>query len=198
MASKLGRPLAQRDRTSGKALLARRPPRAARRSSGEPRPTRPHMPGYGLPRDARGLLPWRWAEQRLRKSHNYWLITTSPDGAPHAMPVWGIWSDSAFYFSTGRTSRKAKNLAKNPRCIVCNELADQAVILHGVAEEVTDPGEIRRLGVRYFAKYKPWKLDPAMGPVYGVRPVLAFGMPEAKFSTAATRWIFADARRVKK
>src|SRR6185295_10383571 len=90
-----------------------------------PKARRPNMPGYGLVKGPRGLLPWKWAEQRLRKSHNYFIVTTRPGGAPHAMPVWGIWVDSVFYFSTGRTSRKAKNLAKNKRCVVCNERANE-------------------------------------------------------------------------
>jgi hypothetical protein len=27
-------------------------------------PSRPHMPGYGLPEGPDGLMPWIWAEQR--------------------------------------------------------------------------------------------------------------------------------------
>jgi nitroimidazol reductase NimA-like FMN-containing flavoprotein (pyridoxamine 5'-phosphate oxidase superfamily) len=155
------------------------------------------MPGYGLAQGTRGLLTWRWAETRLAKSHNYWLMTTGPKGTPHAMPVWGIWFQGAFYFSTGRQSRKARNLALNPRCVVCNDRADEAVIVQGTAKEVTEPEQIRRLGVPYHAKYKPWKLDPAMGPVYAVRPAVVFGMPEAKFTSGATRWMFAGRSRVK-
>lgn len=154
-----------------------------------PQASRPYMPGYGLPQGTRGLLPWKWAQERLTKSHNYWLLTTLPDGAPHAMPIWGIWVSGKFYFSTGRASRKAKNLAKNPRCVVCNERAEEAVILHGDAAEVTDVALIRRLGKTYHAKYK-WKLDPAMGPIYTVRPRIAFGMAEERFQNAATRWTF--------
>ena len=33
-----------------------------------PNASRPHMPGYGLPKGTKGLLPWGWAEQRLKKS----------------------------------------------------------------------------------------------------------------------------------
>jgi general stress protein 26 len=155
-----------------------------------PRASRPHMPGYGLPPGNQGLLPWRWANERLSKSHNYWLVTTKPDGAPHAMPIWGIWVNAVFYFSTGRQSRKAKNLTANPHCVVLNERADEAVILEGVAKEVTDRAEIRRLGVPYHAKYEPWKLDPKLGPIYAVRPVVAFGMAEEEALQAATRWTF--------
>ena len=155
-----------------------------------PRPERPHIPGYGIPDSRKGLLPWSWAEQRLKNSHNYWLITTSPDSRPHAMPVWGIWVDSVFYFSTGRTSRKARNLGRNPHCLVCNERTHEAVILHGQAEEIRDPKLIADLGKPYYRKYKPWKLDPAMGAIFAVRPAVAFGMYEKKYATSATRWIF--------
>ncbi len=148
------------------------------------------MPGYGLPKTDRGLLPWVWAERRLARSHNYWLISVRPNGRPHAMPVWGIWVDGAFYFSTGRESRKARNLALNASCVVCSELADEAVIVEGVAEKVTDKKLQARLARPYHTKYKPWKLDPEMGPIYAVRPRVAFGMYEKRFVDAATRWGF--------
>lgn len=106
------------------------------------------------------------------------------------MPVWGIWVDGAFYFSTGRESRKARNLTRNPRCIVCSERADEAVIVEGVARRVTDRTAQARLARPYHAKYKPWKLDPTTGPIYAVRPRVTFGMHEKRFLEAATRWRF--------
>jgi hypothetical protein len=36
-----------------------------------PEASRPHMPGYGLPKGKKGLLRWKWADDRLKKSHNY-------------------------------------------------------------------------------------------------------------------------------
>jgi len=150
------------------------------------------MPGYGLPTTRKGLLPWAWAERRLTRSHNYWLVTVRPNGRPHAMPVWGVWFGGAFYFSTGRDSRKARNLARNRRCVVCSERADAAVIVEGVARIVGDTELLARLARPYDAKYRPWKLDPAMGSVYAVRPRVAFGMYEKRFVDAATRWAFRD------
>lgn len=162
----------------------------SRKGTRDPKAARPHMPGYGVPRDHKGLLPWKWAQRRLTQSHNYWLITTRPDGAPHAMPVWGVWVDSVFCFSTGRESRKARNLAANAHCVVCNELSKEAVIVEGVAREVTNPDQIKELGRPYHRKYKPWKLDPSMGPIFIVRPRVVFAMYEKKFATAATKWKF--------
>jgi len=68
------------------------------------------MPGYGVPADPDGMLPWSFAEQRLESAHDYWLATVWPDGRPHVMPVWGAWFDGRLWFSTDQTSRKARNL----------------------------------------------------------------------------------------
>jgi len=86
----------------------------------QPRASRPYMPGYGIvgPTQGSGLLPWSWAEERLTASRNYWVASSWPDGRPHAMPVWGIWHDGALWFSSSRQSRKARNLAADPRCVV--------------------------------------------------------------------------------
>src|SRR5438270_10744428 len=100
----------------------------------EPEATRPQAPGYGFPKSKKGLLPWSWAEQRLKKSHNYWITTVKPDGSPHTMVVWGLWQEGRFVFSTGSKSRKAQNLKHNPNCIVATENAAEAVIVEGVAE----------------------------------------------------------------
>jgi general stress protein 26 len=156
-----------------------------------PKASRPHMPGYGLPNGTKGMLPWRWAEQRLVRSHNYWLTTTRPDARPHTMLVWGVWVDGCFYFSTGAQSRKARNLAANPRCNVSTEKAAEAVIVEGTASTVSDADLLKRVSPSYARKYKPWKLDPSMGPIFQVRPQKVFGLRERTFK-AATRWRFDD------
>ena len=144
---------------------------------------------YGVPQSMEGALPWEWARKRLSESHNYWLTTVRENGAPHTMPVWGIWFEGAYYFSTGATSRKARNLQQNPKCGVCNENAAEAVILEGVAQEL-EPGEIPQQAFKdYKAKYE-WELDPQRGPVWMVRPRVVFAMPEEQFPAGVTRWTF--------
>jgi hypothetical protein len=107
------------------------------------------------------------------------------------MPVWGLWLEDAFYFSTGTQSRKARNLAHNPRCVVHSESGDEAVILEGVARELTDDSIFKRFNKGYRAKYD-WDVDRSMGPIYGVRPRVAFGLIEHDelFTKTATRWSF--------
>jgi general stress protein 26 len=154
-----------------------------------PKATRPHMPGYGLPRGTKGLLSWAWAQQRLEKSHNYLVMTVRRDSTPHAMPVWGIWVDNRFFFSTGATSRKARNLEANPSCVVCTEKTAEVVIVEGHAAIVSEASILSRLAPIYHRKYKPWKLDPEMGPIFEVRPRVAFAMYEKRFKDA-TRFAF--------
>src|SRR5208283_2706392 len=81
----------------------------------QPVASRPVMPAdYGISKSAEGLLDWNWAQERLTKSHNYVIVTVRPDGRPHAMGMHGLWFEDAFYFGTGETTRKARNLETNP------------------------------------------------------------------------------------
>ena len=166
-----------------------------KKKAAAPKPSRPHARGYGFPKGKKGLLPWSWAEQRLKKSHNYWITTVRPDGSPHTMVVWGLWQDGRFLFSTGSQSRKARNLAKNSRCIVCTEDAHEAVIVEGVAE-IADVDARRKLIPVYQRKYD-WDLSSMKDdmlsmkePVFAVRPKVVFALWEKYFQTQSTRWQF--------
>jgi nitroimidazol reductase NimA-like FMN-containing flavoprotein (pyridoxamine 5'-phosphate oxidase superfamily) len=167
-----------------------------KKNSKAPRSTRPHMPGYGLPKGTKGLLPWKWAEDRLKKSHNYWIATTRPDGRPHVMVVWALWLDRALYFSTGSQSRKAQNLAANPKCVMCTDRAEQAVIVEGVAERVRDQAKLRQVLALYERKYdydlSAFEKDilALKEPIFAVRPRVIFSLDEKKSLPTATRWNF--------
>ena len=166
---------------------------ARKRAVIEPRAGRPHAPGYGIAAPDAGdkLLPWRWAVRRLSKSRNYFLSTVKRDRRPHVMPIWGLWLDDAFYFSTGRRSVKARNLRRNPHCVVCPGDADEAVIVEGVARIVRRRTILKRFARGYFAKYK-WDVSNMNEPVYRVRPRVVFGQIEKSFTRSATRWIFRN------
>ncbi|HME32832.1 MAG TPA: pyridoxamine 5'-phosphate oxidase family protein [Terriglobales bacterium] len=155
----------------------------------EPKVSRPQMAGYGVPGSLEGALPWTWAQERITRSHNYWLTTVRPDGAPHTMPVWAIWLEGAFYLSTAATSRKARNLEQNSNCVVCNENAEEAVIVEGTARTLSENEIPSKAFVDYKAKYG-WELDPKRGPVYEIRPRIVFAMPEKQFPNGVTRWSF--------
>jgi general stress protein 26 len=151
------------------------------------------MKGYGIPAVRKGMLDWKRVSQQLRQSRNYWIATTTPDGLPHAVPVWGVWVDGALYFGTDRRSRKARNLATNQGAVVHLESGDDAVILEGFAEEITGSSVVDRIDQSYFEKYK-MRLTQAPGElvIYGVRPRVAFAWRERDFPRSATRWRFSS------
>jgi hypothetical protein len=163
----------------------------------EPKASRPHWPDavQDPSRDLSGLKPWPWALERLEKSHNYWISTTHPDGRPHLMLVWGIWWQDAFWFSTGPRTRKAKNIAGDPRVVIGTEKADEAVILEGTVEEIKDRAIWKQLVEIYNRKYGgdvgPL-LESSGGCVFCVTPQLAFGQDEhaENFMDSVTRWRF--------
>jgi hypothetical protein len=158
-------------------------------SGAEPRTERPHIPGYGISKSKTGMLPWKWAEKTLTKSREYWIVTVRPDSRPHAMIIWGLWFDGAFWFGTGRKTRKARNLSKNPNCVVGTQNAAEAVILEGVAELVTDAQLRQKLEPASLSKYG---MSGGVGsePLYRVRPTRVFGLIEKSFPKTATRWTF--------
>jgi hypothetical protein len=156
------------------------------------------MPGYGvLPADqGTGLLPWAEAERRLTVSHDYWVATVRPDGRPHVMPVWGVWLDSRLWFSSGLRSRKARNLAVDPRCTVTTDDARDPIVLEGTAERVTDldriAGFLAAVNTKYDTDMTADFLDPAVNGTFAVRPRWVFALREDDFSGSPTRWTFPE------
>jgi hypothetical protein len=142
-----------------------------------------------------GLKDWNWALERLEQSHNYWIATGSPDGRPHLMVVWGIWWRDAFWFSTGRSTRKAKNLAANSRCVIGTEKADEAVVVEGFAAEISDRAVWKELIPVYNRKYggdiAPL-LEKSNSTIFRVEPQVVFAQDEnaANFAESVTRWRF--------
>ncbi len=85
----------------------------------------------GLAVQQRRRDPDTWSEgrERLEGAEVYWISTVRPDGRPHVTPLLSVWLDGALYFCTGPDERKAKNLVRNPHCILttgCNALDDPA------------------------------------------------------------------------
>jgi hypothetical protein len=153
------------------------------------RPTFPVV--YGIHDDEDGLLAWSWAAERLTQARNYWVATTRPDGSPHAMPVWGLWFEGAFYFSSSPDSRKARNLASNPAVVVHLESGDEVVILEGQVTHATDEKLLERLSEDYGRKYEFDVNFTGGRPLFMVLPRVAYAWRERDFPATATRFDFA-------
>jgi hypothetical protein len=170
--------------------MAGKRPTNGKRVKPQPTADRPFAPGYGIvgAKEGKGLLPWNWVTRKMKACRTFWLATIyAGHGRPHVMPLWGVWLDDAFYFSTGRNSRKGQNLTANPACTITNDHGEEAVILEGLASEVTDPAELDRVAFGYKKKYK---MDPRSmaEPIFRVDPRRVFGFVEKTFNRSATRW----------
>jgi PPOX class probable F420-dependent enzyme len=156
------------------------------------------MPGYGIvgPDEGRGLLPWSWAEERLTRSHDYWVATARPDGRPHLMPVWAVWDGGALWFSSSLGSRKARNLSGEPHCSIATDSAWEPVVLEGVARVVTDADALARFialeNEKYGTDYGVEFLDPAVNATFRVAPSWVFALTEEDFTGSPTRWSFGS------
>src|SRR5690606_16987041 len=71
--------------------------------------------------------------------HTCWLATIDPDGRPHLTAVGALWERGSFWFETGLGTRKARNLARDPRCTLSLALAELDLVVEAEAHLVTDP-----------------------------------------------------------
>jgi Pyridoxamine 5'-phosphate oxidase len=133
-----------------------------------------------------------------------WVATVREDGRPHLMPVGGVWVDGAMYFNTGATTRKGRNLARDPRVTVSITLTDIDVVIEGKAEKVTDDAILHKVAGAFGAQ--GWGPDvrdgafwseiraPAAPPppwdVWAVVPETIFGLPTVGHLAGAARWRF--------
>lgn len=162
-----------------------------------------NLDGYGAP-----LIPWTKIHQRLEQGftqvpgsggpdrHTSWLATIHPDGRPHVMPLAVDWMDGALYFSTGAATRKAKNLAHSPQCVITVATHDFDIVVEGRATLVTDPALVARIAKMYEAQGWPATVSddgvsltaeysaPSAGPppylVYEVTPETVFALGTAE------------------
>ena len=160
----------------------------------EPKASRPHIQGYGIPKDKKGMLPWSHVSERMNEAKHYWVCTVSPDGHPHATPVDGLWVDDRLYFGGSPQTRRHRNLAENPAVCIHLENALDVIILQGEAHELhaPEPSLTTRLIEASTQKYgyAPRPEDFGKGGVFVFRPRLVLGWKQ--FPKDATRWQFQD------
>ncbi|HET7090446.1 MAG TPA: pyridoxamine 5'-phosphate oxidase family protein [Anaerolineae bacterium] len=169
-----------------------------------------NLDGYGAP-----PIPWSRVRERLEQGltqspgsggparHTCWLATVRPDGRPHVMPLGALWVDGAIYFTAGPTTRKAKNLALNPHCVITVATYDFDLVVEGEATKVADEAKLQRIADVYaasgwhptvrdgafYAEYSAPSAGPPPWEVYEVTLTTVFALGTAE-PYGATRWRF--------
>jgi Pyridoxamine 5'-phosphate oxidase len=166
---------------------------------------------YNLP-----TLDWAPIEAQLEKGfaqapdtggpnrYSYWLATVNADGSPHMTALGVIWADGAFWFTTGESSRKGRNVARDSRCALSVSAHDFDLTVEGEAHRVTDP-EVVAARAKTWAEDWPCEVDdsgialtaPFSAPSAGPPPWAVYKIT-VKRATAlwtvepggATRWTF--------
>ena len=157
-----------------------------------PEPGRLRLPkGYGEfePFTIETAPSWDDIEPRLEFSKNYWIAVSDAAG-PHSVPVWGIWSDLSFIFSSDPKSRKGRAIAAGSSCQMHLESGDEVVIVTGRIEPLPSDLLVRFLDA-YKEKYGVL-IDPAdpATAIYRLIPDRAMTWIESDFQQSAARWEF--------
>jgi PPOX class probable F420-dependent enzyme len=137
--------------------------------------------------------------------HTCWLATINPDGSPHVNGVGAIWADGAFWFETGRETRKGRNLARDPRCTMSVATNEFDLVVEGEAKVVTDPPTVALMAALWADQGWPCKVDASgraltaeySAPSAGRPPWHVYRMSVRRASAVATiepggatRWEF--------
>lgn len=152
-------------------------------------------------------LPWETALSALPEAGTYWLATVRPDGAPHSVPVLAVLADGVPHICASDRSRKARNLASDPRCVLSTSAATFDLVIEGRATPVTHQTALQQVADAYGATYGWWPEvrdgglwadgAPTAGPppyrVHRLTPVTAYAFPTDD-TTVPTRWSFATGR----
>jgi Pyridoxamine 5'-phosphate oxidase len=91
--------------------------------------------------------------------HSTWLTTLNADGGPHTTGIGALWADDAFWFETGPRTRKARNLARDPRCSLAVALQEFDLTAEGRAERVTDPEVVAARAAEWVEGGWPCEVD---------------------------------------
>ena len=152
-------------------------------------------------------IPWSRALEALEvadaRNQTHFLATTRPDRRPHVAAIGALWVDGRFYFTSGAGTRKSRNLAENPNCVISVSLTGIDLVVEGTAAKVTDDETLERLAERYAAQGWPASVKdgaftaeysaPSAGPppwdLYVLTASTAFGVLTIE-PGGATRWRF--------
>jgi Pyridoxamine 5'-phosphate oxidase len=139
--------------------------------------------------------------------HTCWLATINADGSPHVTGIGASWVDGAFWFETGATTRKGRNLDRDRRCTLSVAAAGFDLVVEGYANVISDPALVADMAARWAAEGWPARVDetgtaitadysaPSAGPppwaVYKLTPTTATAVATVE-PGGATRWRFTQ------
>jgi len=149
-------------------------------------------------------IPWSVALEALETNDQKgtpFLATVRPDGRPHVAGVGALWDEGKAYFVSGAETRKSRNVAHDPTCVISMSLPGIDLVIEGTAVKVTDDATLQRLAKLYGDQGWPATVEggaftheysaPSAGPppwdLYEITPTTVFGVRTTE-PGGATRW----------
>jgi hypothetical protein len=140
-------------------------------------------------------MAWSSVAARLQAARSIWLTTTAPGHPPHAVPVWGAVLDEVLYVYTSRGTRKARNVALEPRVALHLPDAEDVLLVKGRLRDVGGPADAPQVVAAFAAKYTAPAdhaylpgIDPSVDVVYALEPSAALAWQLADFENSQRRW----------
>jgi PPOX class probable F420-dependent enzyme len=81
-------------------------------------------------------------DERLRNDPIIWLSTVRPDGRPHSVAVWFLWTGADFLIFSIPENQKIRNIRHEKRVFLAlddTREGDDIITIEGVAELIDDP-----------------------------------------------------------
>ncbi len=100
-----------------------------------------------------------WVQAFLARPLLARLATADPrTGQPHVVPVWFEWSEGLLWISSFSSTRKNREILRNPRVAVAIDVASgpgstEAVIFEGWAKIIADPQVVIPRSTSIYARY---------------------------------------------
>jgi nitroimidazol reductase NimA-like FMN-containing flavoprotein (pyridoxamine 5'-phosphate oxidase superfamily) len=91
------------------------------------------------------------------RGDTYWLATVGADGRPHVVPVLAVWEDGALHVTSSPATRKAKDLARSPHCVITVGGPALDLVVEGEATKVRDDAALHRVAQVYASNYQ-WQV----------------------------------------
>ncbi len=172
--------------------------------------TEKNLDGYDAP-----AIPWARVRECLAGGltqapgtggphrHTCWLATIDPGGAPHVVGIGVLFDDGKLYFTAGPGTRKAKNVARDPRCAITVATQPFDLVFEGDSTKVTDAAMLEHVADLYrasgwpatardgavYAEYSAPSAGPPPWHAYELTPTTIYALGTTD-PGGATRWTF--------
>ncbi|MFB9837492.1 pyridoxamine 5'-phosphate oxidase family protein [Actinoallomurus acaciae] len=108
----------------------------------------------------------------IEENPKFQLATINRDGTPHLVTMFSGLVEGKIAFWTYRTSRKAYNLARDPRVTCLIEAGTdyfelRGLMLYGTVRSLTEPNDVRYVGSQVVRRMMGLEDDDAIASVVG-------------------------------